>query len=311
MDGKVGIFVNAVDGYHGHIVGEARTAAAEQGLELEVFDAQHSAMKQAQELVRFQYDNAGKRLCVFVIPEADAMAEGNVERSPTFQQAQRALQKGIGWLMLNHGREEVVTLLRERFPRLPVALVAVDNHHFGRVQGQQLRRLLPAGGSVLCVRGNPQDSACLDRSAGLDQELRGSGVVIEQIDARWSDDVAQELVGKWVTSPLRRDGVLHAVVAQNDQMAAAARKALASAAGSLARPDLARVPVIGGDGLADIGRPWVDDGTLTATVCVTLPARPAVELLARHWRDAAPLPALTRLGVSSYPPLAALAPRQP
>jgi ABC-type sugar transport system substrate-binding protein len=306
VDSKVGIFVNALDGYHGRIVGEVERAAASEGIEVEVFDAQHSAMKQAQELVRFQFDNAGKRLCVFVIPEADAMGEADLESSPTFQQAQRALQKGIGWLMLNHGRDELVTLLRQRFPRLPVALVAIDNLDFGRVQGKQLRRLLPGGGRVLCVRGNPQDSACLDRSQGLRKELEGSGISVEEIDARWSDDVALASVGKWLASPLRRGQPLDAVVAQNDQMACAARKALVAAAGTLARGELARLPVLGGDGLPDIGKPWVDDHTLTATVCVTLPGRPALELLARHWREGAPLPAVTRIPVTSYPPLAAL-----
>ena len=143
------------------------------------------------------------------------------------------------------------------------------------------------------------------------QALTGSGITIDDLDARWSDDVAASMVAKWIGSPLRRHAPLHAVVAHNDQMAAAARRALVAAADQLGRPELRRVPVLGGDGLPEIGRPWVDDGTLTATVCVTLPGRPAVEQLAQHWRHGSALPAMTRLSVSSYPPLLALAPTRP
>lgn len=58
--------------------------------------------------------------------------------------------------MLNHGREALVTALRAEFPDLPVALVAIDNHEFGRIQARQLRGLVKPGAKVLCVRGNPE-----------------------------------------------------------------------------------------------------------------------------------------------------------
>ena len=68
--------------------------------------------------------------------------------------------------------------------------------------------------------------------------------------------------------------------------------------------------MLGGDGLPDIGRPRVDDKTLTATVTVTLPGKPALELLARHWAGA-PLPLVTLLDVVSYPPLKTILPVKP
>ncbi len=311
MDGKIGLFVNSVEGYQGCIVHEAQEAAHGLGIELAVFDAQHSAVRQAQEVVRFHYDNPGQRLCVFVIPEADAIQQGPVEDDPTFHLAIRLVQKGVGWIMLNHGREEFVASLKSRFPEPPIALVAVDNVDFGRVQGQQLRGVLPGGGKALSVRGNPFDTACHERSEGMKGELQGSRISIEEIDARWSDEEAEAGVAKWLASPLRRQATLDVVSCQNDHMGAGARHALDKAAEQLGRPDLKRVPVLGGDGLPDFGLRWVDEGLLLATVRVTLPGRPAVEQLARHWTDGSALPAVTRLPVSSYPPLTRLAPLPP
>jgi hypothetical protein len=309
MDGKIGMFVNSTVGYQGAVVRDVQEAAAREGLAVEVFDAEHNAVKQAQEVLRFEFSNSGLKLCVFVIPEADAIQEGAVTADPTFHLAERMLGKNVGWITLNHGREEVVTALRARFPALPVAMVAIDNLHFGQVQGQQLRRLLPAGGTALCVRGNPHDSACADRTAGLRRELEGSAIAVCEIEGRWSDDVASKAVRKWLTSPIRRKAPLHAAVCQNDHMARATRATLLDLAGELARDELRTIPVLGGDGLPGIGRPWVDDGTLTATVSVRLPGASAVEMLARHWREGTPIEPVTRLPVESYPRLTSLAAR--
>jgi ABC-type sugar transport system substrate-binding protein len=308
MEGKVGIFVNSVEGYQGCIVREAREAADKEGLALDVFDAGHNAAKQAQDIVHFANQNVGVRLCAMVIPEADAFQAGPIESDPTFHLGARILQKGVGLVILNHGREALVTALRVRFPALPVALVAVDNLEFGRMQGRQLRRLVPRGGTALCVRGNPFDTACRDRSTGLAEELKGSDIVVEEIDARWDADLAEPAVLKWISSPIRREAPLSAVVSQNDHMGRASRQALLRAADELGRPSLKTVPVIGGDGLPDFGLRWLAEGVLTATVAVTLPGRPAVEQLARYWKEAAALPAVTRLGVKSYPELNNLRP---
>jgi hypothetical protein len=311
MDAKIGMFVNSLEGYQGCIVREAKEAAQREGLEVQVLDAQHIAAKQAQDLVRFEHENRGKRSCALVVPEGDAIREGDVASDPTFHLARRLLQKGVGWITLNHGREGLVASLSTMFPYLPIALVAIDNVEFGRTQARQLKALLPRGGMVLCVLGNPLDTASRDRSAGMMEELQGSGITVEELDAHWTESVAETTVHKWITSPVRRKMPLHAVVCQNDPMGAATRTVLVRVADVLGRPELKQVPVIGGDGLPSIGRPWVDDGTLTATVCVTLPGGPAVEHLARYWRDGAPLTPVTRLPVASYPPLGALRPARP
>ncbi len=306
MDGIIGLFVNSVEGYQGTIVREVKDEAAHETLTVEVYDAGHNAPKQAQDLVRFGNHNAGRKACAFLIPEADAIRDG--ESDPTSHLATRVLQKGIGLFVLNHGREDLIASLRTQFPNLPITLIAVDNVEFGRMQGRQLRRLVPGGGTVLFVRGNTSDTACLDRTKGIHEELQGSGVTLEEIDARWDADLAEPYVHKWITSPIRKATSLAAVVCQNDHMGQAARLALQRAAGELSRTDLQRVPVLGGDGLEEFGRRWVREGVLTATVCVTLPGRAAVQQLARCWHSGAPLPTVTRLPVGSWPELSALHP---
>jgi hypothetical protein len=300
--GKLGVFVfNQAEDYHRMLAEEVVSGARQHGIAAEVFDAGQTAAKQAQDLVRFALENAGQRLCALVVPFADATGEGAIESDPTYRVARRVLQKGVGWIMLNHGREAVVAALRRDFPGLPVALVAVDNVEFGRIQARQLRARLSAGARLLCVRGNPFDSACQERSAGLAEGLRGAGIVVEEVDGRWEPTTAGSAVERWVTSPLRVQAPLHAVVAQNDPMALAARRTLERLARDLARPELLQVPVFGGDALPGVGRRWVDEGTLAASVSVPLTSRAAVDLVVRHWQDGAPLPAVTRLVPQPYP----------
>lgn len=302
QESRLGLFVfNQGEEYHRRMAEEAEEAAREEGLPAEIFDAGDTAAKQAQDLVRFALDNAGRRLCALVVPFADAISEGPIQGDPTYRVARRVLQKGVGWIMLNHGRESLITALRAEFPGVPVALVAIDNVEFGRIQARQLRALVGEGSKVLCVRGNPFDSACQERTAGLSEGLGGSGISVEEVDGRWDPATAEREILRWIASPFRQQAPLHAVVSQNDAMAVAARTVLTRAAPELGRPELKDIPVLGGDGLPGLGRSWVDERTLTATVCVTLPGKPAVGLIARHWREGAPLPAVTRLAPTPYP----------
>jgi hypothetical protein len=309
MEGRVGFFVTNLHGYHGKVLDEVRPEAERLGMQMEVFDAQNNAIKQAKDLVSFAFAKTSGRECVFVVPEGDASYAGEIDHDPTLQQARRLLKKGIGYVLMNHGREEIIATLRTEFPTLPVGIVAVDDAEFGRVQGRQVRALLPNGGIMLCVLGNPFDSASRDRSRALRQELEGHGVTIEEVDGRWHDDHAFNAVHKWVISPSRRNRPLDAVVAQNDYMGFGARRALLQAAEELGRDDLATLPVLGGDGLPDVGIRWVEDGTLTATVKVTLPGRVCLDRVVRYWTEGTPFPPVTRLPVKSFPDEAILAKR--
>jgi len=311
MNTKIGLFLNSRGDYYGRIVREAESTGKELGISVEVYDAQNTAAKQAQDLVRFARDNAAQAACALVVPQHDVDGAADIESDPTLRLARKVMGIGVGWITLNHGREDVIALLRSEFPKLPASLVSVDNVEFGRMQGRQLRNLVPRGGSILYVRGDPSDSACRNREAGLRSELAHDEIVIEDIDGQWETHIAEPAVHKWVTSPIRVRKVLHAVVGQNDHMALGARQALSRAAQEMSRPDLRDVAVLGGDGLPEFGRKWVDEAKLSCTVCVGLPGRPAVEQLARLWKDGTPLPPSTRTSVTSHPPLSDLRQRLP
>jgi ribose transport system substrate-binding protein len=66
------------------------------------------------------------------------------------------------------------------------------------------------------------------------------------------------------------------VAAQNDSMAAGARKTIAEL-----RKDWAQVPFTGCDGLPNSGRRMVTAGQLTATIVKPTTTGPAIELVAR------------------------------
>jgi len=302
-ESRIGLFVfNQADEYHRRLAMEAEEAARQHGVGVDVFDAGDTAAKQAQDLVRFAAESPGTRRCAMVVPFADAVAEGTaIQDGATYRLARRVLQKGVGWILLNHGREELITALRLEFSSLPVAMVAVDNHEFGRIQARQLRARVKPGARVLCVRGNPFDSGSQERSAGLKEGLRGAGLTVEEVDGRWEEAIAEAEVQRFLASPLRQQSPPQAVVAQDDVMALAARRALDRAAQEPGRADLKMIPVLGGDGLPAMGQRWVDEGKLAATVSVTLPGKTAVELLWRYWKNATPLPAVTRLAPRPYP----------
>ena len=89
-----------------------------------------------------------------------------------------------------------------------------------------------------------------------------------------------------------------AVVCQNDNMARGTRRAL-----ELLRPDWARLPFLGCDGLPGSGRRDVDEGRLAATVALPSCAGPAIELALRWKRDGVVPPAETVLAPAPYPAL--------
>ena len=66
-----------------------------------------------------------------------------------------AAAAGIGWVVLNRLADYVHELRRNY--KVPVFAVSADNEEVGRIQGKQLDRFLPQGGSVLYIQG-PSDS---------------------------------------------------------------------------------------------------------------------------------------------------------
>jgi ribose transport system substrate-binding protein len=201
--------------------------------------------------------------------------------------------------------------LRRSHPEVPSFAVSPDQSAIGRIQGRQIRSLLPQGGQVLFVKGMPSSSSTQERFAATRKELEGSScVIVGEVDGNWAEDVASREVDRWLRlmGPLR-DKRIDVVACHNDSMARGAVAALRAVAAAASRPELARLPVIGADGLADVGRRLVDDGVLAATIVLPSPASPALDLLARALGQGQQPPPELQLDSTGYPDERTLAAR--
>jgi len=209
--------------------------------------------------------------------------------------ARDAAAAGIGWILLNRDLP-YVDELRAEFPQVAIGIVTIDQVAIGRIQGRQLRALLPDGGRALYVLGPPESVAATQRLEGLQDVIAGAGIDLQILDGDWTAAGGEKAVCSWLRLSTSRECPPELIAAQNDAMAMGARKAMVAAL-----PEWQTRPVIGCDGLADGGRRLVDERTLAATIVVQPTAGVAVDLVALHFGAGAPLPARTVLEPKPYP----------
>jgi ABC-type sugar transport system substrate-binding protein len=308
--GKIGLFLMSDKNRHQLAARDEAVAKAKRhGLALEVFFADNIAAQQSRDVIHFLHANAEQRLCIICMPVADIDSSTTaVGDHPIHKLARRVAARGAGWIVLNRDAEAQVNELHKEFPAVPVALVTPDQKEFGRIQGRQFRALLPRGGRVLYVLGNPFVSASRDRSAGVREIIRGDrDIAIDEVDGLWAADKAKAAVAKWLAQAAQRDAWPDVVGCQNDEMALGARDALLQGAAQFGRPALAKVPVTGGDGLPEFGQKWVAERKLAATVVLPTTTGIAIDQLAHAWQTGRPMPLKTVVPVAPFPDLARLA----
>jgi ABC-type sugar transport system substrate-binding protein len=266
---------------------DARETAARLGVDVLVLFADDNTVNQIQQLFRHVHAAEGERPAALLV---HTRAPDGLQRV-----AKNAAQAGIGWLLLNRTAPYLEGIRREH-PGLAIGAVTTDHLEVGRIHARQLARLSPAGPHVLYVQGPADALAAQLRLSGFEEALRGRPYEIKAVNAEWTAASAEMAVKAWLrlrTSELFSPSV---VVCQNDLMARGARRALESH-----RPEWARLPFLGCDGLPEGGRREVDEGRLAATVVIPSCAGPAVELAAR-WASGGGLPPLhTVLPPTAYP----------
>jgi len=275
---------------------DARAAAGRLDLDLEVVYAEGNPIVQIQQLFRFIHARDDRPLALIV----EATTGEGLERV-----ARNAVKAGIGWLLIN---TEVSYLdeLRSQHPELPISAIGGDQKEIGRIQGRQVRRLLPRGGSVLCVQGPADSSATTGRAEGLAEVLGAGDHPLKVANGDWTEDGGARAMTAWLrlkTAELFRPEI---VVCQNDMMAIGARRVLGER-----RREWAHVPFLGCDGLPAGGQQQVEAGRLAGTVVIPSSTGPALDLLARWQQDRKPLSAETLLAPSSFPPEDRLVARTP
>ena len=174
--------------------------------------------------------------------------------------------------------------------------MTTDHLEIGRIHARQLARLCPDGATCSTSRGRADAPAARLRLEGSRRRLRGRPYELKVVNGEWTAASAEKAIAGWLrlrTADLFRPAV---VVCQNDLMAAGRAAAL-----ERLRPEWARLPFLGCDGLPKGGRLDVDEGRLAATVAMPSCASPAIELAVRWMRTGAVPPAETVLAPSPYP----------
>jgi ABC-type sugar transport system substrate-binding protein len=191
-----------------------------------------------------------------------------------------AAAAGIHFVFLNATEDDLEAVRRDAGQSV-VTVVCPDEVETGRVQGRQMRALVPAGRRVLYVQGNPRSLAARQRTEGMQEATAGSGLDIALAVGDWNRAQAARTVREWVRFAVGGRRPFDLVACQNDDMAGGVLEALEAAATESKVADLARVPVTGCDGAPEVGQRLVREGRLAATVVLPRVAGPAVEVVAR------------------------------
>lgn len=272
----------------------AEEAAKRAGVEIQIIYAENDAINQSQQLLKAIQSPAGIR------PDA-VLFEPVGTGLP--QVAKAAVAAGIGWVILNREVDYLNEL--RRTAKAPVFGVTTDHTEVGRIQGRQIRALLPQGGSVLYIQGPSGSDAAQQRTNGM-YETKPGNVQVRAMKAQWTESSAYQAVSSWLRLSTSRDLTFGVISAQDDSMAVGARKAFQEQMAGANRDKWLGLPFIGCDGMPDTGQLWVREGSLAATIIVPANAGQALEMLALALAKGTQPPERTLTVPRSYPAVEAL-----
>eukprot|EP01037_Dinobryon_pediforme_P022027 gene22027-23053_t len=132
--------------------------------------------------------------------------------------------------------------------------IGTDNVAAGRLAGEEMLRLIPAGSKVALIAGIVGDLGSNARIKGFKEATEGKLKVVVMVSADWDREKAYTAT----TDILRANPDLGGIFAANDIMALGAQRAVEAA-------DKKSVKVIGLDGIVDAMKS-VEAGGLAATV---------------------------------------------
>jgi len=200
-------------------------------------------------------------------------ADGQGKAETQISQTEDFIARGVDAIILNpydrEGSAHAVDLaVRSHKPIVVVnaivsnlqkadAYVGSEDAAAGRIVATRIMELLKGRGAIAVIHGPNGHSAEVQRSDGIRQVLAkfpGATIVVEQT-ANWDRAQALTLMENWLSSGRRID----AVIAQNDEMALGAYKAIAAAGRQK------EILVIGIDAIPDALRA-VSEGKLVGTV---------------------------------------------
>lgn len=275
----------------------AEKAARRLGVELKIVHAKNDAVTQSQQLLHYIQGSASSRPDAIVFEPASGTAFPQVARA--------AVAADIGWVVLNH-EADYLHQLRQAC-QVPVFSISSDHKEVGKIQGRQFAALLPQGGSILYIEGPANSSAAHERTAGMNL-TKPANIQVKTMRANWTEESAYRAVSSWLRLRTSQQAFIDLVGAQDDSMAAGARKAFAEIAGA-ERERWLQVPFTGCDGLPKTGRSWVRSGVLAATIYIRPNTDLALEMLTEAIRTGSQPAECTLTNPESVPSFDELATR--
>src|SRR3984957_12958666 len=251
---------------------QEQAAAAEKtarslGVDLKIIHAKNDSIAQSQQLLESVQGPVSLK------PDAILFEPAGGTGFP--QVARAAATAGIGWVALNYDAD-YIPRLRSEF-KVPVFSISSDHEEVGQIQGKQFAALLPQGGSILYIEGPANSSAAQERTGGMNR-TKPANIQVKTLRANWTEESAHRAVSSWLRLRTSQEMRIDLVGAQDDSMAAGARKAFSEMAGT-ERERWLKTPFTGCDGLPSTGQAWVRNGTLAATIYVRANTDLALEML--------------------------------
>ena len=272
----------------------AEKAARRLGVDVQIVHANSDAVTQSQQLLHFIQGSAASRPDAIVFEPAGGTGFPQVARA--------AVSADIGWVILNHEADYLQELRRST--HVPVFSISSDHKEIGKIQGRQFEKLLPQGGSILYLEGPANSSAAQERTAGMNA-TKPANIQVKTIRANWTEESAHRAVTSWLRLRTSKETMIDLVGAQDDSMAAGARKAFSQLPEG--RERWLKIPFTGCDGLPKTGQSWVRSGLLAATIFVRPNADLALEMLTEAIRTGSQPPEHRLTPAQSVPALEELA----
>jgi ribose transport system substrate-binding protein len=267
----------------------AQEAAHRLGVDLHVAKIDDDAIQQSQQVLKLLQSSADARPSGILFEPVG---------TPLAQPARLAASSGTGWAILNRESVDYVKELRSQFPKTPIFSITTRHEEVGRIQGEQVGRLMREGGTMLYIQGPAGNDAAVERAAGM-LKAKPSNVDVRIIKAMWSEQSAYNSLTAWLQLSTNRQLSVGLVAAQNDAMALGARRALETYR-------TANIPFLGCDGLPGGGQAAVQKKLLTATVIIPPNAGHALEAMVRALRSDQPVSETILTAPSSFPSMSDL-----
>lgn len=272
----------------------AEETAARIGAELRVVYADGDAIIQSQQLLEAVQAKSNRPDAIIFEPPGTGLA----------QVAKAAAHAGIGWVVLNREVDYLPEL--RAINRAPMFALSCDYFEAGRIQGRQIKSLLPEGGTILHIQGPASSTSASQRTQGIGETIPAS-ISVRTLKGQWTEKSGYDAVSSWLRLSTSRETIITAVVAQNDEMAMGARRAFRELTTGIDQSRWMGLPYLGCDGLPKTGQASVDKGILRATVHIPPNTGQAIQMLVQAFNSGKHPPEKTFTLPESYPSLETLA----